>query len=520
VIDNLRWNGFSRSAVEPFEALNEWTTFDNRTGLADPNDFTSLNALRRTIMATGTLGALNLAIRGARDLPGRKAVMFVSEGFQMTGVEDTRVRDAVDRVIDQATRAGVVIYSLDPRGLQTAGLQASDNLKRGGLEPGAMDAIVRERSAERLGFNRDTQEALAYVAEQTGGFAVLNTNDLGKGFSRISADVRDYYIIGYTPEEGTFLGKGKKPSFHNVAVKVRRPGLHVRTRKQFLGVSDVDETDAPLSPAHQLIRAAISPFTSTEIALLPTPLPGWSPERGLFVRTLLHVDARALSFVDGAEGRRTASADVLGMVFDGDGTEVAHLTTGFEVALTDAATDEALERGLVYTLLVPVPRAGGYQLRFAIRDRQSGRLGSAGEFVEVADVPHGDFALSGIVLRSEDDAPGAASAAEIHVAPEQALRVYRAGTPLAYAYEVYNAAKQVETHMSVWRGVEKIATLPGKTLPVPAGSEARFTTAGGLKLGDSLPPGRYILQVAAATAGGRTPRGVRTAVQRLPFDVH
>lgn len=507
-IERLRWNGFSRSGVEPFEPLNEWTTFDGRSGLGDPNDFTKVNAFRRSFVARTTVGSLDLAIRAARDLPGRKALLFVSEGFEMFDVEDTRLREALDAVIDQATRAGVVIYSLDPRGLQTAGLQASDNLKRASPEPGApggMEAVVRQRARDRLAFNRDTQEGLAYVAEQTGGFAVLNTNDLARGFERISADVRDYYIIGYTPEQGTFLGKGKKPQFHEITVKTQRPGLRVRTRRQFLGVSDVDAPAAPRTPKDDLIRAAISPFTSTEIAMLATPLPGWSRERGLFVRTLLHIDARALAFVEDADGRRTASADVLGMAFDADGTQVAHLTTGFEVALKDAATDDALQDGLAYTLLVPIPKAGGFQLRFAVRDRQSGRLGSAGEFVEIADVPRGAFALSGIALQGGEGA--------------DALRAYTAGSPLTYACDIYNAIERVEVALTIWRGTQRIAALPARTLPVPAGSSGRLTVSGGFKLGESLPPGSYMLQVDAATVDASRKDRIRTAVQRLSFDL-
>jgi hypothetical protein len=230
------------------------------------------------------------------------------------------------------------------------------------------------------------------------------------------------------------------------------------------------------------------------------------------------VDARALSFVDGEAGKRTASADVLGMVFDGEGTEVAHLTTGFEVALTEAATEDALGRGLAYTLLVPIPKAGGYQMRFSVRDRQSGKIGSAGEFVEIADVPRGAFALSGIVLRSDEERADTASSG-VHLAPEQALRVYRAGTPLSYACDVYNAAERVEVAISVWRGEQRVAALPTSTLPVPAGSGALVTTTGGLKLGESLPAGSYILEVAAATAGARRTDRARTAVQRLSFDV-
>ena len=69
--------------------------------------------LQRSVSATGSLAALNLVVQAARDLPGRKTVIFASEGFQLweetiatkTSDEDTRVRFAVDRVINQATRS-------------------------------------------------------------------------------------------------------------------------------------------------------------------------------------------------------------------------------------------------------------------------------------------------------------------------------------------------------------------------------------------------------------------------------
>lgn len=140
VIDGLRWTVHSRNGVEPFAALNKWKTFsgggpeDASAPLLDPDDFTRVDQARRFASAAGSLGALNLVVRGARDLPGRKAIILVSEGLQLldptdAGLPDPRTRGALDRVTEQATRAGVVIYALDPRGLQTGGLLASDNLK-------------------------------------------------------------------------------------------------------------------------------------------------------------------------------------------------------------------------------------------------------------------------------------------------------------------------------------------------------------------------------------------------------
>ena len=529
-IEGLRWNAVSRNGVEPYEPLVQAPIVDARTGMADPSDFKFVNQLRNSMSAAGSLGALNLVIRGTRDLPGRKAIIFVSEGFQLlvrerndaTKLPDSRVRYALDRVIDQATRAGVVIYSLDCRGLQTAGLQAADDLKSP-PDGVSMEETVRAAAANRTDFNRETQESLAYLAEQTGGFAVLNTNDLARGLGRITDDLRGYYVIGYVPEDGTFAAPGKTPRFRKISIKVKRPGFQVKTRKEFLGISDPQQSAEPATVAEQLVHAATSPFAATEVALRATALPGFSAEQGSFVRAFLHVDARALTFVPGDDGRKTASVDVLGMVFDQAGAEVARLSTGFAVALTIEGADEALRDGLAYDLRIPIARPGGYQVRFAVRDRASGATGSAGEFVEMSDVRGGAFALSGILLRTNDlttgtASPGARDADQLALTSGQALRVFRPGTRLSYTYEIYNAAT-VQAVTSLWRGTERVFSAAPETLVRPAGAVSRFAAAGGLKLGAELPPGSYVLQVAATARDPNRQGRATMAVQRIVFEV-
>jgi hypothetical protein len=95
--------------------------------------------------------------------------------------------------------------------------------------------------------------------------------------------------------------------------------LRVRSRRTFVGVSDPKlRTTAP-TPAESLVRAAMSPFTDGTIELRATTLAGYSPQHGTFVRTVLHLDTRALSFSDAADGARTATVDLVGLVFDSDG---------------------------------------------------------------------------------------------------------------------------------------------------------------------------------------------------------
>ncbi len=514
-IDALHWNGLSRNGVEPFAPYEQWETFDANGKAADPpNDFTAIEALRTQMSGAGTLGALNLITQSARDLPGRKAIVLVSDGFVLPDAkENPRVREALDRVIDQAARTGVVIYSLDARGLQTAGLRADDNIKRGG------ESQVRADHGDRTRLLLESQDALAYLAEQTGGFAVLNTNDLARGFTRIVDDVRDYYVIGYVPDEQTFKRIGNRPKLHSVSVKVRRPGVRVKTRKSFIGVSDGDAALPQLTPAHQLVHAAVSPFVSAEIPLRATTLPAFSPDAGVFVRTLLHVDDRALTFAEAENGKKTASADVLGMAFDQNGTEIAHLSTGFEVALTATGVEDALRQGLVYSLRIPIRRPGAYQVRFSVRDRQSGAIGSAGEFVEVPDIPGGAFALSGIVLRPEGESALDPRDAQAAVSSTQAMRVYAPGVRLSYSYEIYNAGGPVQSSVSVWRTGEKVLGVPATTLNPPQGNEGLFTAGGGIKLGEHLPPGDYVLQISASAPDPKSTTKTRSAVQRVTFDV-
>ena len=520
-IDRLRWTAKSGQGVEPFEPVNKWTTFDSRHGMGDITDFKSVNVSRSAVKAAGTLGALNLIVRGTKEMPGRKAIVFVSEGFTIPPPgEKPWVRDALDRVIEQAARAGVVIYGLDCRSLQSSMLLASDNLKTGGIAPDQMEQGVRGDYSGRYRFNIDTQEGMSYLAEETGGFAVLNTNALGSGLARITDDIRGYYVIGYAPEAGTFVGKGKKPSLHKISIKSLRPGVRIRTRKEFLGVADPQEITAAKTPAQELVHTATSPFAATDIDLRATTLPGHSKDLGSFVRVLLHVDARALAFVADDTGKKTASADVLGMVFNHDGIEVAHLSTGFSVALSNEGARDALRDGLAYSLRIPIPRAGGYQVRFAIRDRQTGSLGSAGEYVVVEDIAHGAFALSGIVLQSDDGKAAAPSegSSQAGLAPGLATRVYPRGSRLTYEYEIYNASGPVVATMTIWRGAEKVLAAAPATLVPPHGAERQFAAGGGFRLGDALPPGSYLLQIVGTVVGPKeVPKG--TAAQWIDFDV-
>jgi VWFA-related protein len=188
--------------------------------------------------------SLVTTINALRSVPGRKAVLVVSEGLTVELPRDERRlespfdslfadsgSDATLRmIVEVANRASVVVYTMDPSGLVSGWLDAG--------EAKIPSRTVRNDAAE----NRlDIQGTLARLAHDTGGLAVFNRNNLERGFAEIVEDQRSYYLIGFEPPESTFSRSSSgKPKFHRIELSVDRPGLRVRTRAGFYGVTDED----------------------------------------------------------------------------------------------------------------------------------------------------------------------------------------------------------------------------------------------------------------------------------------
>jgi VWFA-related protein len=207
------WQASAAGALEPLENMFDMIP-------------TSDERFREEQFALLAMNRIADVIAAVRGLPGRKTVLLVSEGFAMSGMDDWLIRDAMNRLVDHANRAGVVIYAVDPRGLVFTGLTAAD-----GPTSAAAIASIMARRGDAL---RQTQDGLRYVADQTGGFAVVNANDMPRAFRRVMDDQRGYYLVGFQPSEETFSTDRR---FRRVKVKVAHKGLRVRSRAGFYGVA-------------------------------------------------------------------------------------------------------------------------------------------------------------------------------------------------------------------------------------------------------------------------------------------
>jgi VWFA-related protein len=190
------------------------------------------------------ISSLVTTIDALRSVPGRKAVLVVSEGLTVEyprdelGLEspfDSLFADSTSdatlrMIVEVANRASVVLYTMDPSGLVADWLDAG--------EARIPSPTVRNDASEsRL----DIQGTLARLAYDTGGLAVYNRNNLKRGFAEIVEDQRSYYLIGFEPPESTFSRSSSgAPKFHEIKLAVNRPGVRVRTRAGFYGVTDED----------------------------------------------------------------------------------------------------------------------------------------------------------------------------------------------------------------------------------------------------------------------------------------
>ncbi|HKF58597.1 MAG TPA: VWA domain-containing protein [Blastocatellia bacterium] len=556
-IERVRWNPAGSghvAAFAPIESTPMGAAQGTAGGLATSANLTQansdLNDFREQVFSVGTLGALNFIVQGLSTLPGRKSVILMSDGISIYFDQnrDNRVLGPLRRLADLANRASVVIYTIDARGLQTLGLTAADEVSGIQLVQGAFDQLEQRRTALF-----ESQQGLAYIADETGGLAIRNSNDLSRAINRVLDDQSGYYLIGYVPNESTFKPvKGFRP-FHKISVRVKRAGLRVRSRKGFLGITDEEAALVPRTRSQQLYSAITSPFGAEDISLRLTSTFGNGEKTGSYVFSMLHIDPGHFTFVDDGPGSRKAVFDVLVMAFGDNGVVLGQVNRTETIRVKDSYLRDLLDRGFAFGLTVPVKRPGAYQVRVAVRDGASEKLGSASQFVEVPDVRKGRIVVSDMLLRGKRPRPASsyerpgtqpsAAAGEVQQQSEAtldqadenpagqaaedhpAVRRFRPGAQLDLSFIIHNARvdkalghPNIDLQLRIFKD-DKLVYDSGLS-PFDAGKRADYSRLGGgasIALKKDMEPGQYSLQVICADMVAKPEH--RTATQWIDFEV-
>ncbi len=183
----------------------------------------------RAMTARTTLDSLRNLSNYLAGISGRrKAIIYFSEGvdydiydvFSTSGGASAVLQASRDAVA-AATRANVSIYGIDPRGL---GAMADDMIE---VQDTPQDTSLNLGLSSFGNELQRSQDSLRVLSNETGGFAVVNQNDMATAFERVVADNSAYYLLGYYSTNERRDGR-----FRKIEVKVSRPGLTVRSRKR------------------------------------------------------------------------------------------------------------------------------------------------------------------------------------------------------------------------------------------------------------------------------------------------
>ena len=500
-IERVKFNMIGRVGVSSFAAIGE----------ADETGDAGMRAqeFRNSAFTVGTLGAIRYIANGLKDLPGRKSVIIFSEHMQLFNSQgmDQMVLDNLRNLTDLCNRAAVVLYTIDPRGLPTLSLTAAD---RPSMEQ--LNEAGQKRSTEYW----NSQEGLNYLAKETGGMFIHDTNDISRGLGEVLADQQGYYLLGYSPDSGTFDQKtGKK--FHSVKVRLKRPGLQVRTRNGFFGVPDQAKEAEPQTREAQMNRALTSPFGANGIRLRLTGVFSHNAKTGSFITSTMHINGEDLKWVEDplhkndkgeiVKDYHKTEFDIVTITFGDNGTEVDRSNMHYTLGAPGEGYKSAIANGLVYTLPHPVKKPGAYQLRTALRDSATGKVGSANQFIEVPDVSKGRLTLSGMVMRAGPGKTATAEAGPDKGDPKEgpALRIFKPGRAIVYGYQVINSLAdkttqktQLESQVRLFRDGQQV--YQGKVYPLEpiegvVGDAKHVLTGGRMQLGANMPEGDYVLQV-------------------------
>jgi VWFA-related protein len=533
-IDRVKYYPAGRSGVSAFAPVQAPTEGPQGADIDAFNE--EANQTRQDMFAVGTLGAISYVIKGLKDLPGRKGILLVSDGFRIYSKEDPgrnfEARERLRRLIDQANRASVVVYTMNATGLQTLSFTAADDLSGRNTQQ-LQDALSAKRDEAF-----ETQEGLDVLARETGGIPIRNTNDLSGGIRRVLEDQKGFYLIGYRPDEMTFDKRTGRRTYHKLTLKVTRPGkFNVRMRNGFYGVTDEDKP-VRRTLAQQLYDALASPFGSTGVHVQLTSLFANDIKAGTYMRSVLYVDTRDLTFTEEANHTHKSTFDVLAITFGDNGVALDQIGRTYVIQLPDDVYKRTMRDGLVYYVTVPVKKPGAYQLRMSFRDTASERIGSASQFIDVPDIKKNRLTLSSVVLRGNLPNANRTNANPADAPPQDqegmdkgsaeaspAVRHIRHGMMLTYGVYIYNAKldkadnlPKLTTQVQLFRDGKPVFT--GKEIPLPVKDAAdwkRLMAGGAIQLGTDLPPGDYVLQITVTDA--LADQKHRTATQWMDFSI-
>jgi VWFA-related protein len=470
----------------------------------------TFDSLERDQAGFASTDALLSVVNGMRSIPGRKSIVFFSEGMALP----PNVFEQFRSVIDAANRANISIYPMDAMGLRAESTvaQVRDeinnegklNTRRTGRDQagGAMMANL-ERNEDLL--RMDPSSGLGELADKTGGFLIQNTNDLRGGFTRIESDMRNYYMLTYVPKNDNFDGR-----FRDINVKVKRSGVSVHSRKGYYAVRET-----PGVPVRSYEAPALA-------ALDRTPVPNAFPVRASFLRfpekdhpqmlsVVVELSTAPITFQP-SEDKKTYTSDftVLVRFSDANKQVVDKVSQRYQVAGPIEKLDQAKNGQVVFYRQPELPQ-GFYTMETVVYDAFSKKSSVRFTTIEQPNQDIAQLRMSSLVLVSRGEKAEATADTDNPLIVHNTLLYPNLGVPfkkasdkeLAFFFTAYAGADAKEPLSGTIELLQNANVLARSSLQLAAADpDGRVQQLSRIPI-EALQPGDYQLRVLV-TQGSRT----------------
>jgi len=350
----------------------------------------AVNVVRANI----TLNAMRELAGYLGGIEGRKNVVWFSGSFPFTIFPDASLPDPfhdvgdlqqeIQKTADVLTAARVAIYSVDARGMMAPSEFSAAN---GFVAPDQALGSRVMKEQEQLHNEEATLEA---VADETGGRAYLNNNDLDRALADAVQNGASYYTLAYQPPSEHLDGK-----YHKIQVSVDGDRKIKLAYRRGYYADATNEAAPDQGSASDLFADAIAHDApaATQILFRVRVLPAGDPLlQGVSVpagpagamtltgATHRHVidltlDAHGLAFNTGPDGSHQAALELALVAYDADGHQMNFYQHGFHLGLKDAQMERILASGISLRLPFDLP-AGQVFLRIGVHDLSANRVGS------------------------------------------------------------------------------------------------------------------------------------------------
>jgi VWFA-related protein len=492
VIQSLRVGDSSELAA--LAATGADPTDDSGEFTADDTEFNIFNTDRK-------LSALEDATRKLAPFPEKKALVYFSSGIGKTGVDN---QSQIRATVNAAVRANVSFYPIDARGL-VAMAPAGDATVASPKGTGVFTGNAQ--TTARTSFH-DTQDTIYTLAADTGGKALLDSNDLTLGIKAVQTDISSYYVLGYYSANPAQDGK-----YRHVTVKVASlpESAKIDYRKGYYAAKVWGKMNS--SDKERQLEDALTlddPFTDLPLAM---EVDYFQTSRDkYFVPITVRISGSALDL----SPKSTTDLDFIGQIRDLHGKLLGGVRDEIKLKLTEENAAQLAQRHVEYDTGVTLP-PGDYNLRFLARENQNGKMGTFEMKFNVPDLSKqtSSVRMSSVVWSNQREALTASignAGGNKKLLNEHPLvdngqklipditRVFRKDQKLYVYFEVYDpgtvATPSVSAELMMFRGKSKaFESAPVRVTKPKSGRQNTLAFQFEMPLAN-IPPGRYTCQVS------------------------